>query len=1044
MIVFKKNSITLLTTLSILITYSQPTQRLETFRHFTVQDGLVQNEITCLFEDSKGYLWIGTKNGVSKYNGKAFENFLVSEGLPAGFVSHISEDTLGNIWIANYNWLTRYDGISFKSYPFPGKRIKNPKILVLDSTHIWLRGHFNGKTRLCFFDGAQFRETDTLIPAFQHYLAPWLVYDRQTRTFLVALNDEKGAASIGRLQGTKLEIIHRFDTTYRNVEVEKWQDYIFASVYREEREKGRSSTFSFQIKEKRLIPSFSFTKDVYTTIKRWYLPDTIYQVDFFKDNFFLDFPNKGIYIVPKGTNEIKKIGTHPSINRMSQVFQTKNQTIWVTTERGLRKYQTDSDLSNPFKYIPEAKLPYVWCLIEVPQGFMWAGSYYEQLKQFNLERNISSLQIFEKNTQGIYYHPILDKRGNIHFPMDRKILTIHPDTELSNIKPVETLRKNDEGGSTSSLYLHYDRKRDHILSGDWHGVTVYDAHHMDPIYKYKYDPKNQTNGLHYHSFIVAIAQDSSDYYWFGSYYGLSRVIPESDSIKNFTFENGQLPSEGAPSIVVDPWGTVWLGSLSGLLYYDEHADRIKPIGQEVIGGRIEALAVGDSNRLYIGAGNELKILDLKAFHEQGKNIIHTFGPNQGMHAELDQNGLFVDSKGIVWATSTSGSGVMYFHPDELQYDNTQCKLVIRKVNNKKLTFSAERSAYPLGDRVNQVFVEVEMVGENYPANPMYQFRFNGEGQDTSWSEAKSSPHFLWQDLGSGTYTLEVRAFQSNGGLLDQQNWASQAIRIDLPVFQEPWFYHRVSLWILLMLLFLAGIFLSVNALYAQRSRLLRQNARKAEDRSRLLHYQAIQSQLDGHFVSNAIGVMEKRIGEPEELMRDTIRDLQELFRVQMETSIHGGPAGVSEQLTTVRLDKLVDFWRLYLQFAQEIEEYKFNYVIHTDGVDLKKHRIPTLMVQPMLENAIKHGAIPKSIADGEEPGKISLSFQESDTHLYIKLRDNGPGLSSKKSQGKKRESRSIDLIHERIAILNIPYRYIDFAVKNHPEGGVQVSYAFED
>lgn len=88
------------------------------FISYTILKGVVNNEITCLTVDKKGNIWIGTRGGISKYDGRIFTNYTVKEGLSGNLIYSISEFKDGKIWIGTS------DGISV----FDGKKFSNPNI----------------------------------------------------------------------------------------------------------------------------------------------------------------------------------------------------------------------------------------------------------------------------------------------------------------------------------------------------------------------------------------------------------------------------------------------------------------------------------------------------------------------------------------------------------------------------------------------------------------------------------------------------------------------------------------------------------------------------------------------------------------------------------------------------------------------------------------------------------------------------------------------------------------------------------------------------
>ena len=65
---------------------------------YTTDDGLVQRQVMALFEDSKGYLWIGTKGGISRFDGYQFLNFTVADGLISNSILSFVEPGDGTIW----------------------------------------------------------------------------------------------------------------------------------------------------------------------------------------------------------------------------------------------------------------------------------------------------------------------------------------------------------------------------------------------------------------------------------------------------------------------------------------------------------------------------------------------------------------------------------------------------------------------------------------------------------------------------------------------------------------------------------------------------------------------------------------------------------------------------------------------------------------------------------------------------------------------------------------------------------------------------------
>jgi len=75
--------------------------------HFTTDRGLISDRINVLTPDSRGFVWIGTNEGVSRFDGASFENYTKRDGLPDNRVTGIAEDRGGGIWIATEGGLAR-------------------------------------------------------------------------------------------------------------------------------------------------------------------------------------------------------------------------------------------------------------------------------------------------------------------------------------------------------------------------------------------------------------------------------------------------------------------------------------------------------------------------------------------------------------------------------------------------------------------------------------------------------------------------------------------------------------------------------------------------------------------------------------------------------------------------------------------------------------------------------------------------------------------------------------------------------------------------
>ena len=138
------------------------------FQNFTTKDGLVNNEITCIYEDKTGNIWFGVNGGLSRYDGKSFRNYMINGDTiieettgktfpdftrPPNEINSIVEDKTGRFWLATRGKTFVYDGKTFTVFTNNGKPFKNVRCLIEDKkSNIWL----GGPDGLWRYDGTTF------------------------------------------------------------------------------------------------------------------------------------------------------------------------------------------------------------------------------------------------------------------------------------------------------------------------------------------------------------------------------------------------------------------------------------------------------------------------------------------------------------------------------------------------------------------------------------------------------------------------------------------------------------------------------------------------------------------------------------------------------------------------------------------------------------------------------------------------------------------------------------------------------------------------
>lgn len=104
------------------------------FYNLNVENGLIQSQVSCITQDKKGNLWIGTLGGLSRYDGQTFTNYSVRNGMLHNTVRDIATDTQGHIWLGTSDGVSEFDGKVFKNYTI--NNTSNNKVSQVDEIEV--------------------------------------------------------------------------------------------------------------------------------------------------------------------------------------------------------------------------------------------------------------------------------------------------------------------------------------------------------------------------------------------------------------------------------------------------------------------------------------------------------------------------------------------------------------------------------------------------------------------------------------------------------------------------------------------------------------------------------------------------------------------------------------------------------------------------------------------------------------------------------------------------------------------------------------------
>ena len=186
--------------------------------------------------------------------------------------------------------------------------------------------------------------------------------------------------------------------------------------------------------------------------------------------------------------------------------------------------------------------------------------------------------------------------------------------------------------------------------------------------------------------------------------------------------------------------------------------------------------------------------------------------------------------------------------------------------------------------------------------------------------------------------------------------------------------------------------------------------------------QALKMQLQPHFLFNTLNAISALIPAEAKPARRMVARLGDLLRITLE----------HEETQEVTLREELAFLQPYLEIEQARLEDRLTVVMEI-APETMEARVPHLILQPLVENAIRHGIAPRI-----RPGRVEISATGDDRFLHLEVRDDGPGLHGHE-QGRARKGVGLANIRSRLEHLYDGEHRFELA--NRPDGGVVVSIA---
>ena len=983
--------------------------------HYTTREGLASMQAMTILKDSRGFLWAGTKLGLSKYDGDKFTTYRRSQGdsLASDVISNLIEDKNGNIWIDTPVGISRFDGVNFKSWKPSSDEGRTFTTFITNDNRIVLRSeksHYfemvNDKLKPWDIDNPPKLQT---VKGFHYNSFENSFYEETVSStvpnqyFLYKV--EQNHLKLVSTSSNTLVSIYPIGN-YGNILLRKLPDNSLAYWFQASKNSKEILILTVSDKNIKAHQSASF-------------------------NFPFSFQGN-LMILEKNTSNFLKIGTQ-FLDPTN--IQVDDSGIWAGSEIGLWRV-----IDNGVKYIPEERDAVAWGMVEDRDNKIWTIHYNSASPIRVHEGNKTTLKNDYQKTLANqfgkptfmdhwYFNPINDRYNALWFAYESGLIRYDG-------KAYQVISKDG-----MCFYVAEDKKRNLILASyagqdGGGGVNVIEN---KPPYRV-ISTLLEKDGLSPNNFMLCIFIDSKGRHWYGSDGGLTLYDYDQKKAFRYPMSSPKVPFRTVIHICEDSWGHLWFATTKGLFLYDEKDKSFQKVGQKGIWGPVVSVGNLDKTHLICGNSESFFVLDLLQYHKNKSVVIKTFNHRNGfLGYEPGQAGILNTHDGKVWVNS---SGVItIFDPKQLDLSIASVKPNITRLNNTNLPFtvSAKDSVYRLPHGLSDdIKIEFGTLGFEKPTKPLYSYKLN----NNEWSQWQEQDFVNISNLADGKYTLALKTQIAGENVSMKISETRITFRTNLYFWQSPNFYKY-----LLGLIFGLLVVITLRFLFAIRDR---KNIIKQQKELDFLKVVALQSQMNPHFIFNVLGVLQGKIlmGEPQ-TANDQLVKLATLVRSYLEASmIDPDNARKSIYSTEISLSKEIELLELFVEFEHLKAKNVFTYQFIIDPkIKPDNYSIPPMIVQPIVENAIKRGLL--NLAPNET-GKLEIKVDLTDDCLIFSVLDTGVGRV-KAAQIKEssvralHKSRASELVNKRIKILNdagynIQIEYNDV----EPQGTIVVVRFYQD
>lgn len=796
------------------------------FQRLALDQGLSQETVTAIFQDSQGYMWFGTQEGLNRYDGYQFSVYShddrVKHSLSNDWIMSIAESADNKLWIGTSNGgISIFDKNTstfqhFKHHPSNPNSVSSNRIqiILVDSENtVWVGTEngldkFNPETNNFARINLQRITTEsisvlTVIEGQNGEL--WIGSDDHG---IIRYNSKTGEYSnltTDTPSGSALSSNKVLSLLFED-QNKLWVGYNGSGADRIDISTEVVDRFIFDQNNPKSI-SNNIVRDIFSDKENNIWLATDYGLSRYESE-----PNKGFArFVHEVENPYSLSG-----NKLTKIFQDRGGVFWVGSYSGLSKWNTATANFNHYRVTSDTSRSLtdngVNAIYEDHQQNIWIATYAGLNRLNTRTQEVTHFKHSSENPDSISSDSLMalyvDNSGKLWIGTRNHGLDVYdPQTnKFKNFQPIEGDNTSLSAlGITSISAAHKGKIWVTTFGG---GINL-----LDPVKqtftRFKHEPGNNTS-IPSDRVIVANQLDNG-IVWLGTWdQGLSIFNPTTESsiqIKHNAEDPNSLGSDVVISIYQDTQQNMWIGTSGGGLnlltaenlaqnnYVFDRITRREGLPSNVVYGVLE----DQEGMLWVSSNR-----GLTKYNPVNKTLIN-YDSSHGLQGNEFNGGAFFKSSDNQFFFGGT-NGVTAFHPNQITPNNHVPPVVLTnflRLNESFSPITAMENRDAIQISYQDYLIAFEFAGLDFasPSNNKYSYKL--QGFDDDWIEAGDLRRATYTNLPAGDYTFKVKASNNDGV------WNEQGTDLALTVLPAPWYSWWAYLgYMLVGLLILTLIFRS--------------------------------------------------------------------------------------------------------------------------------------------------------------------------------------------------------------------------------------------